>query len=313
MESAKIFSGNSNIPLCNSICDYLNVKSGEIDIRRFSDGEIFINIKESVRGDHVFIIQSTCPPVNEHIMELLIITDALKRASSKEITAVIPYFGYARQDRKVQPRAPISAKLVSEIILRAGVDRLVTVDLHAGQIQGFFDVPVDHIYAAPIFIDYIQKRFEGEDIVIVSPDAGGMERARAYAKRLHATLAMTDKRRSGPNVAEIMYLIGDVKDKTAIIVDDMVDTAGTAVQAAKAILKEGAKSVSLCCTHGVLSGQAIQRINDSEFEEVIITDTIPPREETLKCEKIKFLSIADLLGEAIKRITTGESISTLFN
>ena len=208
MESAKIFSGNSNIPLGNAICEYLGVRPGEIDIHRFSDGEIFINIKESIRGDHVFIIQSTCPPVNEHIMELLIITDALKRASSKEITAVIPYFGYARQDRKVQPRAPISAKLVAEILLRAGVDRLVTVDLHAGQIQGFFDVPVDHIYAAPIFIDYIKKRFDGEDIVIVSPDAGGMERARAYAKRLHATLAMTDKRRTAPNVAEIMYLNG---------------------------------------------------------------------------------------------------------
>ncbi len=301
------------MPLGNAICEYLNVEPGDIDIHRFSDGEIFINIRESVRGDHVFIIQSTCPPVNEHIMELLIITDALKRASAREITAVIPYFGYARQDRKVQPRAPISAKLVSEIILRAGVNRLVTVDLHAGQIQGFFDVPVDHIYAAPIFIDYIKKRFDDEDIVIVSPDAGGMERARAYAKRLNATLAMTDKRRSAPNVAEIMYLIGDVKDKTAIIVDDMVDTAGTAVQAAKAILDEGAKSVSLCCTHGVLSGNAIERINDSAFEEVIITDTIPPREDSLRCEKIKFLSIANLLGEAIKRITTGESISKLFN
>ncbi|NIT14280.1 MAG: ribose-phosphate diphosphokinase [Candidatus Dadabacteria bacterium] len=313
MEATKIFSGNSNVPLGNAICEYLNVEPGDIDIHRFSDGEIFINIRESVRGDHVFIIQSTCPPVNEHIMELLIITDALKRASAREITAVIPYFGYARQDRKVQPRAPISAKLVSEIILRAGVNRLVTVDLHAGQIQGFFDVPVDHIYAAPIFIDYIKKRFDDEDIVIVSPDAGGMERARAYAKRLNATLAMTDKRRSAPNVAEIMYLIGDVKDKTAIIVDDMVDTAGTAVQAAKAILDEGAKSVSLCCTHGVLSGNAIERINDSAFEEVIITDTIPPREDSLRCEKIKFLSIANLLGEAIKRITTGESISKLFN
>lgn len=313
MKSTKIFSGNSNVPLVSAICDYLHVNPGEIDIHRFSDGEIFINIKESVRGDHVFIIQSTCPPVNEHIMELLIIIDALKRASTREITAVIPYFGYARQDRKVQPRAPISAKLVSEIILKAGIDRLVTVDLHAGQIQGFFDVPVDHIYAAPIFIEYIKKRFEGQEIVIVSPDAGGMERARAYAKRLHAALAMTDKRRSAPNVAEITYLIGDVKDKTAIIVDDMVDTADTAVKAAKAILNKGARSVSLCCTHGVLSGKAIERISKSDFEEVILTDTIPPREETLKCEKIKFLSIANLLGEAIKRITTGESISTLFN
>lgn len=313
MESAKIFSGNSNKALADDICQYLNVQSGEIDIQRFSDGEILINIRESVRGNHIFIIQSTCPPVNENIMELLIMTDALKRASAREITAVIPYFGYARQDRKVQPRAPISAKLVAEILLRAGVDRLVTVDLHAGQIQGFFDVPVDHIYAAPIFIKYIKERFKGEDIVIVSPDAGGMERARAYAKRLDATLAMTDKRRTAPNVAEIMYLIGDVKNKTAIIVDDMVDTAGTAVQAAKAILNEGAKSVSLCCTHGVLSGPAVERITNSDFEEVILTDTIPSTEETLKCDKIKFLSIANLLGEAIKRITTGESISSLFN
>lgn len=312
MEAMKIFSGTSNIPLAEAICEYLDVSPGKIDIRRFSDGEIFIHIAESVRGDHVFIVQSTCPPVNEHLMELLIITDALKRASAREITAVIPYYGYGRQDRKVQPRAPISAKLVAEIIIKAGVNRVVTVDLHAGQIQGFFDVPVDHIYASPIFIDYIKKRYVDEHIVIVSPDAGGMERARAYAKKLNATLAMTDKRRAGPNVADITYIIGDVKDKTAIIVDDMVDTADTAVKAAKAILREGAKSVSLCCSHGVLSGEAVKRIEESEFEEVLITDTIPQKDMNNRSDKIKYLSIANLLGEAIKRITTGESISTLF-
>lgn len=312
MEAMKIFSGTSNIPLAEAICEYLDVSPGKIDIRRFSDGEIFIHIAESVRGDHVFIVQSTCPPVNEHLMELLIITDALKRASAREITAVIPYYGYGRQDRKVQPRAPISAKLVAEIIIKAGVNRVVTVDLHAGQIQGFFDVPVDHIYASPIFIDYIKKRYVDEHIVIVSPDAGGMERARAYAKKLNATLAMTDKRRAGPNIADITYVIGDVKDKTAIIVDDMVDTADTAVKAAKAILSEGAKSVSLCCSHGVLSGEAVKRIEESEFEEVFITDTIPQKDTNNSSDKIKYLSIANLLGEAIKRITTGESISTLF-
>ncbi len=312
MEAMKIFSGTSNIPLAEAICEYLDVSPGKIDIRRFSDGEIFIHIAESVRGDHVFIVQSTCPPVNEHLMELLIITDALKRASAREITAVIPYYGYGRQDRKVQPRAPISAKLVAEIIIKAGVNRVVTVDLHAGQIQGFFDVPVDHIYASPIFIDYIKKRYVDEHIVRVSPDAGGMERARAYAKKLNATLAMTDKRRAGPNVADITYIIGDVKDKTAIIVDDMVDTADTAVKAAKAILREGAKSVSLCCSHGVLSGEAVKRIEESEFEEVLITDTIPQKDTNNRSDKIKYLSIANLLGEAIKRITTGESISTLF-
>jgi ribose-phosphate pyrophosphokinase len=313
MEATKIFSGTSNVPLTEAICEYLSVSPGKIDIRRFSDGEIMLNISESVRGNHVFVVQSTCPPVNEHLMELLIIADALKRASARAITAVIPYYGYARQDRKVQPRAPITAKLVSEIIMKAGVNRVVTVDLHAGQIQGFFDIPVDHIYAAPIFLEYIKKRFQGEQLVIASPDAGGMERARAYAKRLDATLAMTDKRRSVPNVAEITYVIGDVKDKTVIIVDDMVDTAGTAVKAASALLDEGAKSVSLCCTHGVLSGKAIERIQNSEFNEILITDTIPPRNNKITSDKIKYLSIANLLGEAIKRITTGESISSLFN
>ncbi len=312
MGTTKVFRGTSNVSFTEAVCKYLDVHPGEAEIRRFSDGEVFVEISESVRGAHVFIIQSTCPPVNEHIMELLIVTDALKRASAGAITAVIPYYGYARQDRKVQPRAPITAKLVADIIAKAGVNRVITVDLHAGQIQGFFDVPVDHLYAAPVLIKYLKKKFNRDELVIVSPDAGGMERAREYAKRLHTGLAMTDKRRTAPNVAKVMNVIGDVRGKRTIIVDDMVDTAGTAIQAANALVREGAKGVTLCCTHGVLSGNAVQKIEGSVLEEVIITDTIPPREETKRCEKIKVLSIADLLGEAIRRIASGESISTLF-
>jgi len=276
MENTKIFSGTSNKPLVDAVCKYMNVKAGKAKIRRFSDGEILIEIVESVRGSNVFVIQSTCPPVNENIMELMIMTDALKRASARSITAVIPYYGYARQDRKVLPRSPISAKLVAEIILVSGISKVVTVDLHAGQIQGFFDIPVDHIYATPIFIDYLKDKFANDEIVIVSPDAGGMERARIYAKRLDASLSMTDKRRPNQNQAEIMNVIGDVKNKMAIIVDDMVDTAGTAIQAANALIREGARGVTLCCTHGVLSGNAIKKINDSDLDEVIISDTINP-------------------------------------
>jgi len=313
MEAIKIFSGTSNVPLSEAVCRFLGVPRGQAEIKRFSDGEVFVEISESVRETHVFVIQSTCPPVNEHIMELLIITDALKRASAGAITAVIPYYGYARQDRKVQPRAPITAKLVADILARAGVKRVVTMDLHAGQIQGFFDIPVDHLYAAPILIKYLKKKFNKDELVVVSPDAGGMERARVFAKRLDVGLAMTDKRRPAPNEAEIMNVIGDVVGKTAIIVDDLVDTAGTAVQAAQALIKEGAKRVTLCCTHGVLSGNAVKRIDDSLVEEIIITDTIPQRQETQNCKKIKILSISDLLGEAIRRIAVGESISTLFS
>ena len=286
---------------------------GKAEIKRFSDGELSAEISESVRGSHIFVIQSTCPPTNEHIMELLILADALKRASAREITAVIPYYGYARQDRKVKPRAPISAKLVADLISTAGISRVVTVDLHAGQIQGFFNIPVDHIYATPIFINYMRKEMNGDDIVIVSPDAGGMERARSYAKILDAGLAMTDKRRPNPNVAEIMNVIGDVKGKNVVVVDDLVDTAGTAIQAAKALYREGASRVNLCCTHGVLSGKAIENINESEIEEVLITDTIPLNSKASATDRIKVLSIANLLGESIKRITKGESISTLFN
>ncbi len=312
MEHTKIFSGTSNIPLTEAVCKYLDVLPGKAEIKRFSDGEVFVEISESVRGSHVFVIQSTCPPVNEHIMELLIITDALKRASARAITAVIPYYGYARQDRKVQPRAPISAKLVADIIVKAGVNRVITVDLHAGQIQGFFDVPVDHLYATPVFINYLRKKFNKNELVVVSPDAGGLERAGEYAKRLDAKLAVTYKRRTAPNEAKITHVIGEVKGKRVIIVDDMVDTAGTAIQAAQALARDGAKQITLCCTHGVLSGNAIQKIENSVLEEVLITDTIPHRQETKKCKKIKVLSISELLGEAIRRIAAGDSISTLF-
>lgn len=313
MENFKIFCGTSNAPLAKAVCKYLDVPLGKAEIRRFSDGELSTEIDESVRRCHVFVIQSTCPPTNEHIMELLILTDALKRASATAVTAVIPYYGYARQDRKVKPRAPISAKLVADLVTTSGISRVVTVDLHAGQIQGFFNIPVDHIYAAPVLLDYIKKTRNNGDLVIVSPDAGGMERARAFAKGLNAGLAMTDKRRPNPNQAEIMNVIGDVEGKSVILFDDLVDTAGTAIQAAEALIRNGAKSASLCCSHGVLSGNAVQRIKDSVLEEVIITDTIPPSQEILESDKFKVLTIADLLGESIKRVTTGESISSLFD
>jgi len=313
MENFKIFCGTSNAPLAEAVCKYLHVPMGKAEIRRFSDGELSTEIDESVRRSHVFVIQSTCPPTNENIMELLILTDALKRASAIDVTAVIPYYGYARQDRKVKPRAPISAKLVADLITTSGISRVVTVDLHAGQIQGFFNIPVDHIYAAPVMLDYIKETRNSSDLVIVSPDAGGMERARTFAKSLNAGLAMTDKRRPNPNQAEIMNVIGDVEGKSVILFDDLVDTAGTAIQAAEALVRNGAKSASLCCTHGVLSGNAIERIKDSVLEEVIITDTIPPSQDALDCEKFRILTIANLLGESIKRITTGESISSLFD
>jgi len=313
MENFKIFCGTSNAPLAKAVCKYLDVPLGKAEIRRFSDGELSTEIDESVRRCHVFVIQSTCPPTNEHIMELLILTDALKRASATAVTAVIPYYGYARQDRKVKPRAPITAKLVADLITTSGISRVVTADLHAGQIQGFFNIPVDHIYAAPVLLDYIKKTRNNGDLVIVSPDAGGMERARAFAKGLNAGLAMTDKRRPNPNQAEIMNVIGDVEGKSVILFDDLVDTAGTAIQAAEALIRNGAKSASLCCSHGVLSGNAVERIKDSVLEEVIITDTIPPSKEILESDKFKVLTIADLLGESIKRVTTGESISSLFD
>ena len=259
-DKIRIFTGNSNPALAQKICDSLDVPLGAARVRTFSDGEIMVEIGENVRGRDVYIIQSTCSPTNNNLMELLIMTDALKRASAATITAVIPYYGYARQDRKAAPRTPITAKLVADLITTAGVDRVVTIDLHAGQIQGFFNIPVDNLYAAPVILDYLKTRFDGEEVVMVSPDAGGTERARAFAKRLECTLAVIDKRRTGPNVAEVMHLIGDVRGKVAIILDDMIDTAGTLTQAAKALKENGASAIYACATHGVLSGPAIERI-----------------------------------------------------
>jgi ribose-phosphate pyrophosphokinase len=291
----------------------MGITLGKANVRTFSDGEIMVEICENVRGGDIHVVQSTCTPTNNHLMELLIMIDALKRASAATITAVIPYYGYARQDRKAAPRTPITSKLVADLITTAGADRVVTVDLHAGQIQGFFNIPVDNLFAAPVIIEYVTSRFKDKDIVMVSPDAGGTERARAFAKRLGCTLAMIDKRRTAPNVAEVMHLIGDVKDKTAIILDDMIDTAGTLTQAAGALKKHGAKEIYACATHGVLSGPAIDRINDSEIQEVLITDTIPLKENGKNLSKIKILTVSNLLAEAIRRIHDDESVSSLFD
>jgi len=311
-DKIRIFTGNSNPDLAQKICQNLDVPLGASRVRTFSDGEIMVEIGENVRGRDVYVIQSTCAPTNNNLMELMIMTDALKRASAATITAVIPYYGYARQDRKAAPRTPITAKLVADLVTKAGIDRVVTVDLHAGQIQGFFDIPVDNLYAVPVILEYVKKRFEGEQVVMVTPDAGGTERARAFAKRLGCSLAVIDKRRTGPNVAEVMHLIGDVRDKIAIILDDMIDTAGTLTQAAKALKENGARSVFACATHGVLSGPAIDRINDSVIEEVVLTDTIPLGEKGNKTTKVRMLSVADLLAEAIRRIHDDESVSSLF-
>ncbi len=308
----KVFSGNSNLELASRICENLGIIIGNAKVRNFSDGEIMVEIAENVRGRDVYVVQSTCAPTNNNLMELLIMTDALKRASAATITAVVPYYGYARQDRKAAPRTPITAKLVADLITRSGVDRVVTIDLHAGQIQGFFDIPVDNLYAAPVILDYLKKRFDGEPIVMVTPDAGGTERARAFAKRLECSLAVIDKRRTTPNVAEVMHLIGDVRGKIAIILDDMIDTAGTLTQAAKALKDNGALSVFACATHGVLSGPAIERINNSEIEEIVLTDTIPLGEKGGASSKLHTLSVAELLAEAIKRIHEDESVSSLF-
>jgi ribose-phosphate pyrophosphokinase len=311
-DKIKIFSGNSNPDLALKICACLGVPLGAARVRRFSDGEVMVEIGENVRGRDVYVVQSTCAPTNDNLMELLVITDALKRASAATITAVIPYYGYARQDRKAAPRTPITAKLVADLITTAGVNRVVTVDLHAGQIQGFFNIPVDNLYAAPVILNYLKDRFSGEQVVMVSPDAGGTERARAFAKRLEYSLAVIDKRRTGPNVAEVMHLIGDVRDKIAIILDDMVDTAGTLTQAAKALKTNGAKAIYACATHGVLSGPAIERINASDIEEIVLTDTIPANTGDVATTKIRILSVADLLAEAIRRIHEDESVSSLF-
>lgn len=308
-----ILTGNSNRPLAQKICDKLGKPLGRAEVRRFSDGEIFVEIQENVRGRDVYVVQSTCRPANDTLMELLIMIDALKRASAKEITAVVPYYGYARQDRKVAPRTPISAKLVADLLATAGATRVVSMDLHAGQIQGFFDIPFDNLFSSPVILEYIKQEWSGrDDIVLVSPDAGGVERARAYAKRLNASVAMIDKRRTAPNVAKAMNVIGDVKGKTAMILDDMIDTAGTLTEAVHAVLDHGAKTCYAAATHGVLSGPAIERLEKSPIERVIVTDTIPLSPEAQKCKKIVQLSVADLLAEAIYRIHNYDSVSSLF-
>jgi len=306
-----IFSGNANPALAREICAYLGIKLGEATVSSFSDGEIRIRIEQNVRGADVFVVQSSCEPVNDSLMELLIMIDALKRSSANRITAVIPYFGYARQDRKDQPRVPISAKLVADLISTAGTDRVLTMDLHAGQIQGFFNVPVDHLYALPVLLDYITKK-KVNDLVIVSPDAGGVERARAFAKRLQANLAIIDKRREGPNQTQIMNIVGEVEGKSALLLDDLIDTAGTIVQGAQACSDKGAREVWTACTHAVLSGPALERLQNSALTQVVTTNTIPLRGKEKLCPKIHQLSVAPLLGEAIRRIHEDESVSSLF-
>jgi ribose-phosphate pyrophosphokinase len=308
----KLFSGNANRALAEEIAQYLRVPLGEGEVSRFSDGEIFVQFNENVRGADVFVIQPTCPPVNDTLMELLVMTDALKRASAHRITAVLPYYGYARQDRKASGRSPISAKLVADLLEKAGVQRVLALDLHAGQIQGFFNIPVDHLFAAPVvMIDYLKKK-DLHDPVVVSPDAGGVERARAIAKRLNSGLAIIDKRRDGPNSAVAMHLIGDVDGRDVVVIDDMIDTAGTLVQAVMAVQREGAKRIFAIGVHAVLSGPAIERIKASPIEEVLVTNSIPLPDDKRVAGRITVLSVAPLLGEAIRRIHDEESVSTLF-
>ena len=311
-DEIKVFAGNSNPALVSAVCAYLEVPRGAADVRRFSDGEVLVEIDENVRGGDVFVIQSTCTPVNDNLIELLLMLDAFRRASAKRITAVIPYYGYARQDRKVAPRVPISAKLVADLITTAGASRVLTVDLHAGQIQGFFNIPVDNLFAAPVLLSYIRERLNEHEVCVVSPDAGGVERARAFAKRLDAALAIIDKRRARANEVAEVHIVGDVRGRTAVLVDDMVDTAGTLVAAAAALKENGARAVMACCTHPVLSGDLTNRIEQSALSELIVTDTIPLSPRVQACSKIKVLSVAHLLGEAIRRTHDEESISSLF-
>ncbi len=307
-----LFAGNANPTLAQEIADNLGAALAEAEVSQFSDGEVFVQVNENVRGADVFVIQPTCAPVNHNLMELLIMIDALKRASARRITPVIPYFGYARQDRKVQPRVPISAKLVADLITAAGAHRVLTVDLHAGQIQGFFNIPVDHLFAAPVLLQYFKDQsWASGDLVVVSPDAGGVERARAFAKRMDASLAFIDKRRTGPNVAKVMHVVGEVEGKDAILIDDIIDTAGTVVQAATALKEAGAQRIFASCTHPVLSGPAVDRIEQSVLEEVVVTNTIPLQEQAAG-KKITVRSVAPLLGEAIKRIHGETSVSSLF-
>jgi ribose-phosphate pyrophosphokinase len=311
-DAIKIFAGSSNPALARDICAYLGVGVATVETRRFSDGEINVDIQENVRGGDVFVIQSTSTPGNDHLMELLLMLDALKRASAGRITAVVPYYGYARQDRKVAPRTPISAKLVADLIETAGASRVLTMDLHAGQIQGFFNIPVDNLYATPVLLRHLRDRIGREPCTVISPDAGGVERARAFAKRLDGALAVIDKRRSGPNEVAEMHIIGEVRSRLAILVDDMVDTAGTLCNAATAALEAGAHEVIAACTHAVLSGPAIERLERSHMKELIVTDTIALGEKARACGKVKVLSVAQLIGEAIRRTHNEESISSLF-
>ncbi|MCY1021468.1 ribose-phosphate pyrophosphokinase [Pyxidicoccus sp. MSG2] len=309
----KVFAGNSNPGLAHRICEYLKRPLGKAEVGRFSDGEIHVEIGENVRGHDIFVLQSTCPPANDHLMELLIMCDALKRASAGSITAVIPYYGYARQDRKVAPRTPITAKLIADLLESSGVERVVSMDMHAGQIQGFFNIPSDHLYGSPVFLEDLRKRFpDSQELVIVSPDAGGVERARAYSKRLNTGLAIIDKRRPRPNASEVMNLIGDVNGKDAVLVDDMVDTAGTLTQAAAALKAKGARRVVAYAVHPILSGPAIQRLTDSVLEEVVFTDTVPLSPAAQSCPKVRVLTTERLFGEAIARIHRADSLSSLF-
>jgi ribose-phosphate pyrophosphokinase len=310
-DTLRIFTGNSNIELSRRIADILGVGLGDALVRRFSDGEINAEINESVRGMDVFVVQSVCSPGNENLMELLILIDAFKRASAERITAVIPYYGYARQDRKVSPRAPISAKLVADLLSAAGASRVVTVELHAGQIQGFFNIPVDHLFSTPVMIEYLKEQFT-DGVVVVSPDAGGVERARAFAKHLSASLAIIDKRREDANVSRVMNVIGDVRGKVAILVDDIVDTAGSLVHSAEALKKNGATHIYACCVHPVLSGPAVDRLVPSPIEQLVVSDTIPLGPKAQTCKKITVISLAKLLAEAIRRIHCAASVSELF-
>lgn len=312
LDALKVFGGNSNLPLAQEICRYLKVPLGKAIVETFSDGETKVEVKENVRGGDVFVIQSTCAPGNDNLMELLLMMDAFKRASAKRITAVMPYYGYARQDRKVNPRVPISAKLVADLITVAGASRVLTMDLHAGQIQGFFNIPVDNLYSAPVLLRYLRRRLNHKKVTIVSPDAGGVPRARAFAKRLSASLAIMDKRRVEANVVEEMNIIGEVEGEVAVLLDDMVDTAGTLTMAAKALERAGASKIFACCAHPILSGSAIKKINDSPLQELVVSNSVPLTPESQGCKKIKVLSVASLIGEAIRRTHQERSVSSLF-
>jgi ribose-phosphate pyrophosphokinase len=312
MQQLKLFTGNANPQLAKDIARHLGIELGRGHVGTFSDGEVNVEIGENVRGCDCFVVQPTCAPANNHLMELLITIDALRRSSARRITAVIPYYGYARQDRKVKPRLPISAKLVADLISTASTDRLLCLDLHAGQIQGFFNIPVDNLFATPVLLEAIQQVLPRNDLAIISPDAGGVERSRAYAKRLNASLAIIDKRREMANVSEVMNIVGDVKGQNCLIVDDIVDTAGTLTEAARALEDAGAASVSAAITHPVLSGPAVKRIAESPLQKLIVTDTIPLRDDAKDCGKIEVVTTAPLLSEAIRRINNEESVSSLF-